>query len=558
MEFLSIEEAALRLGISIATARRWAAAGKIPATKSGKQWVVDGSQLSGKRRRTRQQGGDELNLEMALRHVRSTDLAEAPVPDILRHADELDHHDLVLGAARRRLDGSGPGPPLEIEVDKSSIFTRRMTNLPLADRVAYQAAVSSFADRIEARTPPAVFSARLSGQDRYFLKRGPEQWANWRMNAFKKLAPGKEWLVASDLTSYFDTIPHQLLLAEIESLNVDSNIVAPLREMLREWGVTEGRGLPQGPNASRLLGNLFLLPVDEAMLEAGWDYSRFLDDIRIVTKSRADAVKAVRRLQRECQLRGLIVGAAKTQLLFGDEARESLVGSLQLAAVDYWFHAQVPELARSELKKILRQALRPEVNIDTRKARFSLWRLAMLRDGGVLGRVLARLEDLAPVASVVAAYLQPFISRGKVERGLVEFLTDSSRSYSPYLTTWLLAAMLEHPGPIPRDWAEQAFHRAQDRNEPDYLRCVAAVVLGRSERPSDVIWLKREIAREHDPGVLRAFAVGLHWAGQLDKTTQRRLTARSPEIKSTIEYLNGRSRLPSLVYRDRWLDLPQK
>ena len=298
MDFLTIEEAADRLGISIATARRWAAAGKIPASKSGKQWVVDGSRLRPGQPRSRRPGRDLVDVETSLEHVRRTDLTEAPVPDILRHADELEDRDRVLSDARSRLEGSGPGPAIEIDVDKTSIFTRRMINIPLSDRVAFQAAVSSFADRIEARTPSSVFSSRLSDDSRYFMKRGSEQWAQWRAQVLKKLVPGKEWLVETDLTAYFDTIPHRLLFAEIESLNVDPNIVGVLREMIREWSTSDEVGLPQGPNASRLLGNLFLLPVDEAMLEAGWDYSRYLDDIRIVTASRAEAVQAVRQFQK--------------------------------------------------------------------------------------------------------------------------------------------------------------------------------------------------------------------------------------------------------------------
>lgn len=555
MEFLTIEETAVRLGVSTATARRWAADGRIPASKSGKQWVVDGTSLSARPRRRGNASSEQFDFAAALRHVRRTDLAEAPVPDILRHADELDASDSVLSAARQRVERSEPGPAIGIDVDKTAIFTRRMTTLTLEDRVAYQAVVASFADRVEARTPPSVFSARLSGDSRYFFKKGPEQWAQWRMDALKKIVPGREWLVATDLTAYFDTIPHRQLISEIESLNVDRSVIAFIRETLREWAMSDGVGLPQGPNASRLLGNLYLLPVDEAMLRNGWEYSRFLDDVRIVVKSRAEAVQAVREFQRECQLRGLIVSSGKTELLFGDEAKESLVGSLELAAVDYWFHAQVPALARKELKKVLKRALKAKSSIDTRRARFSLWRLALLREGSVLGPVLRRLEDLSPVASVVAAYLQPFISRKTVVRDLTEFLDDSSRSYSKYLTTWLFAAMLEHPGQLPDGWVDQAFRRARDRNQPTYLRAIAAVVVGRGRRSGDIAWMKKEVAQEHDPAILRAFAVALHVAQALDKNTQKKLISNSPSARRTISYLDGRSRLPSLVYTDRWLEI---
>jgi len=557
VDFLTIEEAAERLGVSIATARRWAATGQIEATKSGKQWVVDGEKLVPRpRRRQRHLSTDvQLDYEGALRHVRRTDLAETPVPDILRHADELDDKDAVISAARGRVDRCEPGPAVAIDVDKTAIFTRRVNALSLEDRVAFQAVVASFAPRIEARTPPNVFSARLSTDSRYFFLHGPQQWANWRMDAFKKLVPGREWLAATDLTAYFDTIPHRQLLAEIQSLNVDQSVVAYIRETLREWAVSDGVGLPQGPNASRLLGNLYLLPVDEAMIRSGWQYSRFLDDVRIAATSRAEAVQAVRQFQNECRLRGLIVSSGKTELLFGDDAKESLVGSLELAAVDYWFHAHVPALARKELKRVLRRALKGKAEIDSRRARFSLWRLARLREGSVLKQVLRRLEDLAPLSSVVAAYLQPFITRKPVTVELTDFLADPSRSYSSHMTTWLLAVMVEHQGQVPNGWLDQALWRVKDRNQPGYLRAVAALVVGRGRRPADIAWMKREIAQEHDPSMLRAFAVGLHCANSLDRTAQKKLIARTPRLLRTVSYLEGRSRIPSLVYTDRWIEL---
>jgi excisionase family DNA binding protein len=556
VDFLTIEEAAHRLGVSIATARRWAASGEIPATKSGKQWVVDGEKLTPRpRRRQRRSRTYELDFETALRHVRQTDLAETPVPDILRHADELADKDSVISAARSRVERSEPGSAVGVDVDKTAIFTRRVNTLALEDRVAFQAVVSSFAPRIEARTPANVFSARLSTSSRYFFKRGPQQWANWRMDALKKLVPGREWLVATDLTAYFDTIPHRQLLAEIQSLNVDRSVVAYIREALREWSMSDEVGLPQGPNASRLLGNLYLLPVDEAMIRSGWEYSRFLDDVRIIATSRAESVQALRQFQKECHLRGLIVSSGKTELLFGDEAKESLVGSLELAAVDYWFHAHVSAVARKELKRVLKRALKRNTEIDTRRARFSLWRLAQLREGSVLSQVLRRLEDLAPLSSVVAAYLQPFMARKTVTTALAEFLGDPSRSYSDHLTTWLLAAMLEHQGKLPADCVDQALRRVQDRNQPGYLRAVAAVVVGRGRRPADVSWMKKEISQEHDPIVLRAFAVGLHCAHALDGDAQKKLISRIPTLRRSISYLEGRSRLPSLVYTDRWVEI---
>jgi hypothetical protein len=168
-------------------------------------------------------------------------------------------------------------------------------------------------------------------------------------------------------------------------------------------------------------------------------------------------------------------------------------------------------------------------------------------------KITHRLPDLAPVASVVAAYIRPFITKSQVVDGLAKFLDDQATSQSVYLCTWLFAAMLEHPGAMPVRWADAAARRVKNRNEPEFLRAVAAVVLLRSGRPADVDWIKSDVQREHNPEVLRAYAVGLHWVHELDKTTQRRLIARSSGTAATVAYLKGRNRLPSLVTKAQHL-----
>ena len=546
---LTIEEAATRLGVSVATARRMAATGRIPARKSGKQWVVDGTRLAQRQTRRRVLSKPVVDLDRALEHVQRKDLAELWVPDVLRHADVLADPGAVLAAARSRYEGTPPGAAVEVEVDKTAVFTRWATLLDVEDRVAYQAAIASFADRVEAQTRDSIFSARLSPDPRYFFKHGTHQWVAWRKFVLAQIISGQEWIVKTDLTAYFDTIPHNLLMAEIETLNVDRTVAATLAEMLRTWAAVDGVGLPQGPNASRLLGNLYIIPVDRAMLDAGWNYSRYFDDVRIVTSTKGQAVEAVRRFQKECRDRGLIVSSGKTELLYGDEARKTLEGEGDMAFADYLMNANVSALARKQLKAILTKALKSDVRVDERRAKFSLWRLAQLREGGVLGRVLRRLEDLAPVASVVAAYLRPFITRPRVVESLAAFLGDTARAHSPHLATWLFAAMLEHPGTLPAEWADQAARRVKDRNQPAFLRAVAAVVMARGGRAADITWMKNDIQREHDPAVLRGYAVGLHWRRELDKGTQRRLISRSPRLATTVDYLQGRVVLPSLVYK---------
>lgn len=546
-ELLTVEEAASRLGVSIATARRMAADGRIRGHKSGKQWLIDGDSLAGKRRSRRGSARPSIDWDASLKYVRNTDLSELWVPDVLRHEDLLSSSAAVIARAQSIVERAAPGVARVVDVDQSPMLSRVGTLLDLADRVAYQAVVGSFADRIDSQLAASVYSARLSTSGGYFTKQSRRQWVTWRRLVRSQLGETDQWLVKTDLTAFFETVPHGRLVAEVEALNVEAAIITPLREMLRLWGNDRNTGLPQGPNASRVLANLYMLPVDRAMLQSGWSYSRFLDDVRVVVPTKSEGNRAIRQFQRECRARGLLVSTPKTKLLHGEEARDDVNANQDLELAAYLTSLPNSSEARKALKRILRNALKAEAGIDDRRARFSLWRLTLLREARTLNLVLGRLGDLAPVASVVAAYLRPFITRKQVLDGLTAYLESETENHSSHLCTWLFATMLEHPGGMPDAWADEAGRRVKDRNEPEFLRAIAAVVFLRAGRPADVDWVKADIQREHDPEVLRGYAVGLHWAHALDKTTQRHLATRSAATATAIEYLQGRNRLPSLV-----------
>jgi excisionase family DNA binding protein len=550
IEFLTVEEAAERLGVSVATVRRRAAAGELPARKSGKQWLIEGDELPATRSRARRSlTTPSVDLSLALQHVRATDLAQVWVPDVLRFEDYLRESTEVLAIAADRLQHGPPEPAIEVDVAKTPFFTRSAVLLSLEDRVAYQAAVASIAPAIEASLPPEVFSARLSPDPKWFLQKGPTLWRKWHTAVRREIENGSGWMIKTDLTAYFDHIPHQLLMEEISSLNPDPRIAEALRRMLKAWALVPGMGVPQGPNASRVLGNLYLLPVDRAMLAGGYKYYRYLDDVRIVGRTKAEVVAGMRLFEKECRRRGLIASAGKTQLLEGSAALND-DDHPDRDRAHYLFEANRLPKARTELKKILRSALQSDGHIDVAGAKFSLWRLARIREHTMLRTILDRLEDLAPVASVVAAYLKHFITRDRVVKGLDGFFADSTRSHSTYLVTWLFAAMLERSGILPDEWTRHAARYVKDRNQPVYLRVIAGCVFARSGRPADVAWLKAEIAREYDPVLLRGFAVALMWGRSLDKATTRTLSARSAIAARTLRYLAGRQTLPSLIYGD--------
>ncbi|AYM41246.1 reverse transcriptase domain-containing protein [Mycobacteroides chelonae] len=555
---ITVEEAAEQLDVSVATIRRWCVNQQIDAIKIGKQWLVDPKSLAAVRSRTRKSTAKPndapYDLEQAWRYIRHTDVSELWVPEVVRCRDFVDRPDELIREAAERLSTMRFMPALRIDVPKTVASNRPGVMLEMADRIAYQAVVGSFAARIDESVSANVYSSRISTSQNYFFRRPSNAWTKFTDSVRTNIGPGQmSWVAQTDITGYFEHIHHNILFEELSALGISGQPLRALRVMLSKWCTVEGVGLPQGPNASRLLGNFYLAAVDESMEAKGYVYRRYMDDIRILAHSKSEAVEAVRDFEKFCRERGLSCSSNKTKVL---SAEEYLAGSdtAELDAAAYSFNAGHPG-AQPMLRKILKQALSAQ-GVDATRVRFSVWRLARVRDASAINTIIKNLEHLAPFASVVGAYLRPFITRRTLQPKLTEFLSDSQRSYSHHLRAWLFAAMLESRV-IPVEWADLARENATNLNLPPYLRSVAGCVLAKSQSARDIAWLKSRLALEHDPDVLRANLVALKYGNALNKREVKVVTDRQPRLHIFGEWLLSQGNaLPSLLFADQKINVP--
>lgn len=551
-----MEEAAELSGASVATVRRWCVMGRIDAVKIGKQWLIDKQSVKLARpaqARRPKSASSPYDVEQAWQYVKRVDVSELWVPEVVRFHDFIDQPQPGILEAAERLASARFMPALKIDVPKTVASNRPGVMLDMADRLAYQAVVGSFAETIDSAISRNVYSSRLSNDRRYFFKRPSNAWKEFSKAVRSDIDGGRlVWVAQTDITGYFEHIHHNILFEELSALGILGDPLRTLRIMLSKWCTVDGIGLPQGPNASRLLGNFYLAVVDESMESRGYTYRRYMDDVRILAETKAEAIEAIRNFERFCRERGLSCSPNKTKVLSAQEyLSESDTAELDAAA--YIFDAENAD-ARPLLQKILRGALTGK-GIDATRVRFSIWRLARIRDANVIRIIFDKLEHLAPFASVVGQYLRPFITRGSVQRKLRDFMQDEQRSYSYYLRTWLYAAMLEARS-IPDDWADLARADATNLNIPSFLRSVAACVIGRKRGARDIAWIKGQLSLEHDPDVLRAHLVALKYASALDRRQIKIVTDRQPRLSEFGAWLLGQGdALPSLLFSDRKISL---
>jgi RNA-directed DNA polymerase len=136
------------------------------------------------------------------------------------------------------------------------------------------------------------------------------------------LKTGHVWVVDADLKSYFDTIPHDRMLALVKTRVADGRVLALVERFLRAgvmeelkgWQPTE-RGTPQGGVISPLLANLYLDPFDHQMERAGWELVRYADDFVILCHSQAEAQAALGQVQAWMEEAGLTLHPSKTRIV---------------------------------------------------------------------------------------------------------------------------------------------------------------------------------------------------------------------------------------------------
>jgi RNA-directed DNA polymerase len=135
------------------------------------------------------------------------------------------------------------------------------------------------------------------------------------------LKAGYIYVVDADLKNYFDTIPHDKLLARIEEKITDERILELVNAFLgqrvldsmKSW--TPESGTPQGAVIRPLLSNIYLDPLDQCMAQQGHEMVRYADDLVILCQSAESAEKALELLTELVGKAGLNLHPAKTRIV---------------------------------------------------------------------------------------------------------------------------------------------------------------------------------------------------------------------------------------------------
>lgn len=177
-----------------------------------------------------------------------------------------------------------PSPVRRKEIPKPDGGVRKLGIPTVVDRIIQQA----IAQQLQPIYEP-LFSDASYG---YRPKRSGQQ----AVRQVKKYAEqGYTYAVEVDLSKYFDTLNHELLMELLRKQIQDKRVTGLIKKYLKAGVMENGvitrtrEGSPQGGPLSPLLANIYLNEFDQEMAKRGVKVVRYADDIVVVTKSRRAA-----------------------------------------------------------------------------------------------------------------------------------------------------------------------------------------------------------------------------------------------------------------------------
>lgn len=202
-----------------------------------------------------------------------------------------------------------PKPVKRVWIDKPGSAEKRPLGIPtVADRVV-QAAVRMVIEPIfESRFAEHSYGFRPGRGCKDALRRVGEL-----------LRAGNTHVVDVDIKGYFDSIPHDLLMALVRERIADGRVLGLIEGFLKQ-GVIEGEdwreakeGTPQGGVISPLLANIYLDPLDWLMAGSGLEMVRYADDMVVLCRNREEASTALEKLREWMAKAGLTLHPDKTR-----------------------------------------------------------------------------------------------------------------------------------------------------------------------------------------------------------------------------------------------------
>ncbi|WP_246296956.1 reverse transcriptase domain-containing protein [Winogradskyella vidalii] len=227
-----------------------------------------------------------------------------------------------------------PSRPFKYYEPKPIGTQRVKTVLSIEDSIVYQAIANHIAEKVydEMKTTSSCVFGNVLHEN---VKEGVKIIDDFNpdFNFFKNYVPlfnqfvnsvneqvesnNLKYKLDTDITGFFDSIPHSSLAFILQKSQINSSIIELLLLCLNMWSGTRNSptfqvGIPTGPIASFFIANLLLHRLDKIMIEKSFSYYRYTDDIKVYSDDNAELENALLIIDLYLKDHSLSINSKKT------------------------------------------------------------------------------------------------------------------------------------------------------------------------------------------------------------------------------------------------------
>lgn len=223
------------------------------------------------------------------RNAGAAGIDQMTVGEFERREDEL----LQLIHEKLKVETYRFKPARRVLIPKEGTSKKRKLGIPVVmDRIVSQSINLVFTE---------IFDPDFT-ESNFGYRRGKSQYQAIK-HVQNIVREGFEWCASIDLKSFFDEIPHELVLKLIRRKIADERLVTLIARALKAGIVVNGKyekttkGCPQGSPLSPMLSNIVLNELDNELERRGHRYVRWADDFLILLKSERAAKRVMEAIE---------------------------------------------------------------------------------------------------------------------------------------------------------------------------------------------------------------------------------------------------------------------
>lgn len=294
---------------------------------------------------------------MAGWHLAHNDSRDDFVLDPFSHEDFTNNLTSRLGFIVREVkqDRYRSRQLVHVDVPKSGYAVRPGNVLPIEESALLHSIAYVLAPRLDPHLSDSVHSYRLHKEwrkrvqkGRSIFQEGDDQIPFLKGKTIRKLDPLESWyqawpefdearlalvrtrgfsfLTCTDIASYFENVDLALLESILRRfLPREPLLLSLLTRILHSWtrststGTPVGRGIPQGNDVSSFLGNLYLIPLDNALdrfcAKRSATWIRYVDDVEVYSRDADTAREAIPVINNALRQLYLNLQGSKTEIV---------------------------------------------------------------------------------------------------------------------------------------------------------------------------------------------------------------------------------------------------